>query len=169
LFQVRVIQALLAYECKKRPDLAAIVARIDILPDEAIGNLPVALPWMREALRDLKRQSAYKRLETLVNEHALDGHTPDPVGTLRRWTGGEAYVRVGRTKLLMTTGALFWLDRQGIWFDTIVTATIDPLIKDNSTLVGKCTRSEYIRLVHDQRNTVSQPTARATYSFFRPG
>jgi len=167
---IRDIQAMLAYECKRRPELAAFAERVD-LSDEEIDNYPVAMPWMRKALHDLKQKRSYSRMEASADDWVVDGRSTDPIGLVRRWTGADTFVQVGRTQLLVTTGSLFWLDRSGIWFDTIFTTVVDPAIKANSVPAGEATRSQYIEMLRSRHESVEvvEPVAPASrFTIFRP-
>jgi hypothetical protein len=165
---------LLNYEAGRRPELAQLMAEIDRLTVAEIEAAQVPLPWMRSALLTLKQQRQYHAWAATADEWAQDGTTTDPVGTVRRWIGSDAYVRVGRTELLIKYGELIWADRSGIWIDTIHTTHVDPKIKTNTVPQGKMTRSAYNLAIRNKARGGQEPapveqTQTAPFRIFRPG
>jgi hypothetical protein len=127
------------------------------------------LPWICDALVRLKAKRRHIRLQQSTDEWAIDGVVADPIGVTRQWQGSEAYIRVGRTELLITPGQLIWLDRTGIWIDTIHTTHIDPKLKTHTVLRGSMTRSAYniaIRTKSQQAHV--SPTERPAFEIWRP-
>lgn len=164
---------LLKYECTRRPDLAALAANVEHLSDDEIKAAGVAAPWMRDALLRLKAKRLYDCWAATVDLWAQVGQVGDPPGVTRRWQGGETYVRVGRTELLMRFGQLIWLDRNGIWIDTIHTTHIDPKLHAHTVFHGRMTRSEYNDAVREQARTLrtptdDSPTEKQMFRIFRP-
>lgn len=165
---------LLEYEIKRQPALARLAEQIEHLSEQAIQDADVPLPWMRDALTRLKAKRQFNRLAQSADDWAIERYTADPIGVTRRWEASEAYVRVGRTELLMTPGQLIWLDRKGIWIDTIFTTHIDVKLKTHTVLHGQMTRSDYNLAVRARARgaTLSTPvyddTPVSNFRIYRP-
>lgn len=173
----RDLLSLLAYEARRRPELADLVTQAELgtLDEDAIAAAPVKLPWMRQALRMLSQAHQQEALAALVQQWVVDGHTADPIGETRRWEGGSTFIQVGRTQLQVECGQLIWLQPNGVWIDTIWSAVIDPLLLRQTVGCGMMRRSEYMSAVRDRARqlcpessiSVSQPMERVR--FYRPG
>lgn len=165
--------ALLDYETQRQPELADLVARIDLLSEAEIRAVPVKLPWIRQALLTLKRQHARTILAASLEQWVVDGHAPDPEGEMRRWEGADTFIRVGRTSLEICYGQLVWFDQGGVWIDTIRSTVIDPLLARHTVSCGRVRRSAYMTAVRSRtkqlcpESAAAQPLERVR--FFRPG
>lgn len=143
-------EALLAYEARRRPDVADLVERAESLTDAEIDAAPV-LPWIRNAVRDLrakKRSDAVAaRMVAAIEAGAFDTSAPvaEPLGDMRQWTGDRTFVRVDRGgQIEMEPGELFWLPPNGgVWIGTIYAKTVDPHLLTSSTACGRITHSGY--------------------------
>lgn len=139
---------LLRYEAKRKPELAALIARAHQLTDEEIDAAPV-LKWMKSALRTVRRKTQddeeVKRLMMSIEEHIVDFITPDPVGKMFRWDGAETFIYFGKSELLVPTGALLWMSdsQPGIWYETAFAKQIDRRLLDGLRIVGVRTKSQY--------------------------
>jgi hypothetical protein len=166
---------ILRYEMERRTDLAALAAEVDDLTEAEIRARPVASRWMHDALIALKAMNRQKAMQATVADWAIDGQLADPVGVLRRWSGSDGYVRIGRTELAVKTGQLLWLDQNGLWIDTIFTCHIDPKLKTQTVFQGKTTRSEYYALLRSGKQTwgtmsaTDAPGANSQFRMYRPG
>ena len=147
---LRDLLVMLTYEIKRRPDLAQLAAQVDQLSAAQLRSADVAMPWMHEALVQLKLKHQVEGLAATADQWAVDGTIADPMGVMREWQGGETYLRVGRTELLITPGTLIWLDRQSLWIDTIQSHHIDPRLHSQSVLRGRMTRTEYYQAVRQR-------------------
>lgn len=170
---IRDTLVLLTYEMNRRPELAALAARIDHLSDDEIRQAEVPLPWIRNALLQLKAKRINDAMQDSLDQWVIDGHMGDPIGTLRRWTGDDGYLRIGRGQLFIRTGQLLWLDRSGVWIDTIQTSYVDPKLKTHTVSCGSITRSEYYRAVRQTANglavsSVAPPVDKPTFEIYRP-
>jgi hypothetical protein len=174
----RDIQKLLAYEAKRSPDLAHLIDNITAMSDDEIRQAKVKLPWMRTALLDLKKKASYKNLAEMILPMVVDGLSADPIGETRRWTGDNAFVRIGRSQLEIKLGELIWFDGKGLWIDTIYTTVIDPLMLHHTTSMGQMTRSAYMLAVRDRARSPQVATAStvdlvrdpmSSVRIFRPG
>ena len=164
---------MLDYEADRQPVLADLIARIDLLGEAEIKTAPVKLPWIRKALLLLKQERAQTALGASLEPWITHGHTPDPMGEMRRWEGADSFVRVGETSLEVRCGQLLWFDQTGVWIDTIHTTCIDPLIARNTVSCGQVCRSDYLMAVRTRtkqlcpETEMQQPIERVR--FFRPG
>ena len=163
---------MLDYEADRQPALAALIAQIDQLTEAEIRTAQVKLPWMRKALLLLKQERAQTVLGASLEPWIIDGHTPDPMGEMRRWEGADAFVPVGETSLEVRCGQLLWLDRTGVWIDTIHTSRIDPLIARNTVSCGQVRRSDYLLAVRGRTKQLcpelAGPQGLDSVRFFRP-
>lgn len=170
-------QVLLTYEAKRRPKIAAWMAQIDSLTDSEIAALPVPLPWMRQALLTLKENRRLDGLKAMLmadyDHWVTDGRSADPIGIMRQWTGGEAYVRVRRGEILVTHGQLLWINADGIWLDTVHTTHVDPKLHANTVSRGAISRSGYMEAVRNRLNggavRAEVPQPKPFFTTFRPG
>ena len=164
---------MLDYEAARQPVLADLIARIDLLGEAEIKTAPVKLPWMRKALLLLKQERAQTALGASLEPWIIDGHTPDPMGEMRRWEGADAFVRVGETSLEVRCGQLLWFDQTGVWLDTIHTTHTDPLIARNTVSCGQVRRSDYLLAVRGRTKQLcpelAAPHGLERVRFFRPG
>jgi hypothetical protein len=163
---------MLDYEAKRRPALAALVDRIDLLDEATIRAAPV-MPWMRQALALLKQEHRRDSLEASMDQWATHGQNPDPIGEMRRWEGMDTFVKVGRTQLEICAGHLIWIAQNGVWIDTIFSSLIDPLLFSNTCSCGEVRRSEYMEAIRARTRqlcpdaNLPQPMERVR--FYRPG
>jgi hypothetical protein len=177
-------QTLLKYEAKRSPDLLHMIENLNAMTNEDIRAAKVKLPWIRNALLDLKKRGDDAKLNESLAQHLeryiVDGFIADLTGETRRWNADGLFVKIGRTQLQMKQGQLIWFDGTGIWIDTIYTTVIDPLLLRHTTSLGRTTRSEYMNAVRndirqrDQTTTpaaldVSTGTQSQTFQIFRPG
>jgi hypothetical protein len=164
---------MLDYEAKRRPALAQLITDIDNLSVEAIQAAKVPLPWIRKALLDLKRHSTNRALAVSLEPWLVDGTMADPVGEMRRWEGGNSYVRIGRTQLEMCHGQLLWVGATGLWIDTVHTTIVDPQLVRHTVGCGSVTRSAYMLAVRTRARElcpdVAQPEPAERIRFYRPG
>jgi hypothetical protein len=162
---------MLDYEARRRPELADLVAKIDLLDEDAIRAAPVKLPWMREALLMLKREHQRDLLAATLDQWVVNGYNADPLGEMRRWESGNTFVRVGRTQLEISCGQLIWL-QNGVWIDTIWSAAIDPLLISETTKCGTVRRSDYLMAVRNRARQLCPETMTPEpverIRFFRP-
>jgi hypothetical protein len=135
---------MLDYEAKRRPTLAALLAGIDHLSEEAIQASPLPLPWMRQALLQ------YKREHTVPVVEAHQSYVPDPDGEMRQWFGDSAFIRVGQSSLQICDGQLVWFGPDGVWIDTIRTTLIDPLLRTRTASRGRMSKSAYHHAVRSR-------------------
>jgi hypothetical protein len=175
----RDIMVLFEYERKRRPELAQLAANVGSMSDDQINHVDVAFPWMREALFRLKGKQVYETLQNCVEQWVIDGVTDDPMGEMRQWQGSDTYIKMsshGRpiASLLIMPGALIWVDRTGVWIDTIHSTDIDPRLTSGTVTRGMVTRSVYILAVREARHgviegieVVQEPVSQVR--FFRPG
>jgi hypothetical protein len=125
---------------------------------------------MRQALLHLKATRQ-------INAGIVDGSSADPMGVMRQWQGGEVYIRIERTELMMKTGQLIWLDQSGMWIDTLFTKYIDPKIHAFTVFRARMSRSDYNKAVREQargsRCMLAEPvTAQeeiGRFRIYRPG
>jgi hypothetical protein len=169
----RDILSLLDYEAQRQPEIADLVARIDLLSEADLRVAPVKLPWMRQALLMLKRDRARTVLAASLEQWVVDGHAPDPEGEMRRWEGADTFIQVGRTALEICYGQLVWFGQSGVWIDTICATVIDPQLARNTVSCGRVRRSAYMTAVRSRMKQLC-PAMAATQPmeqvrFFRPG
>jgi hypothetical protein len=169
---MRDLMTMFEYERKRRPDLAALSDDIANLSEDQIRATDL-MPWMRVALLQLKSNHNSTILSDIIDQSVVDDTNPDPLGMMCQWNGGEAFIKVGRTSLLVGPGTLLWLTRNGMWIDTIFTKDIDPQLRGNITAKGEVTRSAYNIAVRDKRRKsipeMSMPEPAERIRFFRPG
>lgn len=145
----RSLTDLIRYEAKRRPEIAALVARAATLSDAEIAAAEVPLPWFRKALAQLRDEAAraavFRRVAATIEQHVVAGTVPDPEGTLRRWQGGRTFLALDRGGgVEVDDGALLWLpDGGGVWIDTIFARTPDPRIAAASQPVERTRLSGY--------------------------
>ena len=168
----RDLKTLLAYEIKRRPALAGIYANLDEITAAELERIPLPVAWMRTALLQVKADRALRAAAAEIGTLTVDGQVPDPLGTVRRWIGNDAFVRVGRSELLVTVGTLIWLDRSGVWIDTIHTTHIDPKLAQQTVFHARMTRSAYAAAIRrgqlDANPAAPALTAERPFRIFRP-
>ena len=127
-FSGRDMVSLLLNEAKRKPAIAALVARISELSVEDIDAAEVPLPWFRIALKRLKEREYANE----VSEHAtgfanlMGGieNTPQ-IGTVLRYTGSEfdlIPVAKGSARSLtlrIKTGELLFLSGNETWAGSV--------------------------------------------------
>lgn len=169
----RDIFSLIEYEAKRDSALSELVQRAPRMTDEEIDAAQVRLPWMRRALRAIRARDASHAIEAAILRNAMLGYTGDPTGEIRQWNAGNAFIGIGRGHLEIKCGDLVWFDGGAVWIDTIYTQHVDPSLLQNTTSLGKATRSEYMRAVRERllRNAPTEFTPRDSWSsvrFYRP-
>lgn len=149
---MRNLKSLIAYEAKRRPEVAALVERAATLTDEEIENAKVPLPWYRKALRELRADA--ERLEVLSPEmlealHNNDNYTDiasdnETMGQVFRYMGENFFQQSGGWQVEITHGELFYFHPSGVaWFGETRVAR-PPAALNNSQHVGDMTRGDYI-------------------------
>jgi len=64
-------------------------------------------------------------------------------------------------------GQLIWIDRTGVWIDTICASQADPLLGRHTVTCGRVTRSEYFTAIRARlrqlspMETIAQPSSGA--------
>lgn len=154
---------LLKYEAKRDPALATLLANVSSMTTEQIKQAKVKLPWIRQTLLQMKRQSTIDALALQTSDWATHGVSPDPVGEMRRWIGQDAFVKIGRGQLEIKYGHLIWL-KDGVWLDTIYAAVVDPLLLRYTESCGYATRSQYMQAVRERVNRLDAPTHTIAHS-----
>lgn len=146
--------ALLRYEATRRPEIAALLARVHELTDEDIDNAQVPLPWYRQALKSLTRNN---RVSALIDQHVVNGFSVDPEGEIVTYTGDEIWVTVRSTQLLLKSGTLiFFPEKGGVWLETLFLPNIDPRLL-NGRGHGKGTRQSYRVALQEARERACAP------------
>jgi len=168
----RDLLTMLEYEARRQPVVAALMADIHQLSEDDIRAAPVKLPWLRQALLVLKQQFERDALAASLDSWAKSGHTPDPLGEMRRWEGPDCFIRVGRSQLEIHSGQLIWCDSSGVWIDTIHCAAVDPALMRQSVPCGRVPRSAYMLAIREHARHLcptpgTQPIERVR--FYRPG
>ena len=125
-------RTLLEYEAKRRPVLAKLLERVAFLSDEEIEGADLPLSWMRIALRRQRDEAAYQRrlreAEITMQADVIQGTTPDPVGTICEYVGGDFFMKA-RTLIEVRTGTLVFLPESGgLWLDHSFYAERDPAL-----------------------------------------
>lgn len=147
-------KTLLQYEAKRSPALADMIANIHLMSKADIKAARI-MPWIRQALLDLKRTDDQEHLAVDLEPYIVDSVVPDPVGETRRWISGTTYIKVGRRKALLeiTSGQLIWIDGNGgVWIDTVYSEVIDPSLLAYTESSGMMTRLAYLSILRDNRN-----------------
>lgn len=145
-------QTMLAYEAKRSPDLAKLISDISSLSEDDIRAARVKLPWIRQALLELKRSTEVQQLSVDLEPYIVDSKLPDPMGQTRRWNGDTGFMKIGRGHLEIRTGQLLWFDQDGVWFDTVFGKTFDPMLMARSVVVGEMSKLTYFDMVRIERN-----------------
>jgi hypothetical protein len=118
---------LLHYEATVKPDVKQLLDRVDSMTDDDINNAVVPLPWYRDALRKIKAQNAYATMQALVNAHAIDGQTNDPMGWMAKWDADETTMAVDKGGVDVKFNTAVWFpDTGGVWIETLFSNFIDP-------------------------------------------
>lgn len=155
----RNIKTLFAYECNRQPALAALVERIDTLSEADIAVTPVKLPWMRNALLQLKRDRMAEKLAIDLESVIVDGVVSDDLGWMRVWIGPSMFISIGRTGLEIHPDQLIWLGFTGMWIDTIYADKVPPEVLRYTRSLAKVTRSEYYQAVRKLINSLTAPAS----------
>jgi len=118
---------MLVYEANRRPKLAAMLQSILNHSPEDIENSGFP-KWIRQALLGKIGQAAQAVVDVKNYDNIVDGVMPDPLGELRRWMGGDTFIRIDRGQSLqINSGALVWLPYTGgVWIETVFSRLIDP-------------------------------------------
>jgi len=144
---------LLEYEAKRQPALATLIANLDRLSHEDIQTAEVRLPWMRQALLQMKQDHAATAV--LDASCIITSVVPDPQGEMREWTGDPTFVRVGGTHLEVMPGQLLWFGQTGVWLDTIYSKLIDPQLYARTVTRGQIAKSGYLDAVRNRARRLS--------------
>lgn len=146
--------ALLRYEATRRPEIAALLARVHELTEEEIDNAQVPLPWYRQALKSLQKNN---RVAALIDQHVVNGFSADPEGEIVTYTGDEIWVTVRSTQLLLKSDTLlFFPTKGGVWIETLFIPTIDQRLL-NGRGHGKGTRQKYREMIQAKREGMNPP------------
>lgn len=161
--------SLLEYEASRQPALAAMIANLDHMSEDAIQSAKVRLPWMRQALLQMKRD---RTTPVLDDSRAVTSVVADPQGEMRQWTGDLAFVRVGGTQLEVTPGQLIWFGPTGVWIDTIYATLIDPQLLAHTVSCGRVSKSHYLDAVRNRTRQLpaasDTPISATGIRFYRP-
>lgn len=152
---------MLAYEAKRRPEIADLLARVHDLTDEELANAKVPLPWYRLALQKIRDQGRADKiaanLYTHVMMHIEDRHLADPEGYQCRYNGMTQFVEIDRgNQLQIDTGTLIFFPKNGgVWIDNLFSKKIDHRLKtecifekENTLMFYKMARSDQRRNDH---------------------
>lgn len=139
------LPVLLKSEAKKRPEIAALLERVETLTDEEIAAAP-GLPWVRKALhqaRDIAEVNDPRFIERIMGR-VRTGFVADPEGILAQW-GMESWMVIERgNQLLMPEGTLVFLpETGGAWLGSIFVEHVTPALLTNTRMVGRTTKSGY--------------------------
>jgi hypothetical protein len=148
------LTTLLHSEAKRKPELAALIDRVQDLTEEEIDAAP-GLPWVKKALREMRGpfggEDNYNLALARILPHIRNGVVPDGEGTLSQWVT-DGWATIDRNnQLLMTPGALVWFpDTGGCWIGSIFTHTITSAFLNNTRLMRRCTKSDYALAQRDR-------------------
>lgn len=144
---------MLVRDAKRFPKLAALVERAEHLTDDEIDTADVPLAWYKKALRKLRAKcieddraaAEYQDVYQRVAAGIKNGFAADPLGQIREWRGGDAWIKTGaETSLLMNEGKLIWYPMTGgCWIETVFCAVPDPRLLAESVPLRVGTKSEY--------------------------
>jgi hypothetical protein len=142
---------LLLSEAKTRPDIAALVDRVENLTDAEIEAIKVPLPWFRTALRRLRAQRGATTLAAYIEQHVVDTLAPDPEGWLHIWKGGAEFLPLGRgTAMDVQDGEpLFLPDTGGFWLATAFAPDIPHSLLLGSLRARRETKGGYMTARRD--------------------
>jgi len=145
---IRDTKTLLAYEAKKRPNLQSLINRLPNVTDEEIEKSGL-IKWIRQALYKIKKDNQEKiknqKISNDIEKFIVDGHIPDPLGNMYRWTGPDMFIQIERGNMLeVRNNSLIWLPiKGGIWIENLFCRFIDPKVLINSKLIKLISKSEY--------------------------
>jgi hypothetical protein len=163
------IVTMLESEARRRPEIAALLARCETLTDEDIDNAQVPLKWYRDALREARQrkttQLAYEAIEKLAKLQTVSEVTTsenEKLGVWIEYTGDNFWAK-GRRGFEIEIKAGDWLffpeDGSGAWLNQTFLDRPAAQLKQ-SRKVGEGTRYEY--LCAYQNNLLSLPVSGAT-------
>jgi hypothetical protein len=142
---MRTPESLLAYEASRKPIVADLVNRCEILTDDEINQAEV-LPWIKKLLLEKREMSRYRsHLSKFESEMVIKTSiVPDPAGTIYYWNGDDEWIQLdGPTMLMIRYGDLIWCpDSGGAWIDTIFVSR--PMFLNRSVFVQRSSKLEYI-------------------------
>lgn len=112
--------ALLHYEAKRRPEVAAVLNDITAYTAAEIEAMPLPLPWIRNALLTAHKQAMdavrMGRAVATIGDHIVTGFSDDPEGWLCEYTGPPDYY----ASVLVEDGSWVFVEDNGaVWFDTV--------------------------------------------------
>lgn len=149
---MRSIENMLAYEAKKKPVVADLVARADALSDEEIDSAPV-LPWIKDAVRSLRADKEHEVFASELLSLVIDGVREDVIGEVREWIQAETYVNLDRGgQLLVNPGDIVFLPTAGgVWIDTIFSRNVDKRLSQATKPLLMMRKSEYTTKIRERR------------------
>jgi hypothetical protein len=161
----------LEYEAKIKPEIAALVARVDDMTDEEIDAAQTPLPWFKIALKRLRDTRRYEKMRGEILDGMQDGFSPDPMGYAAEWNGGEVFVKTSANMLIeVTDRTLLWFpDAGGMWVESTYCSTVDARMASLKS-IGRMTKSEYMVKYKEQlqkRHGVYQSPESQSSSPFR--
>jgi hypothetical protein len=169
----RNLDDLLEYEARRHPELANVIANLGNMTEADIKAVRLPLPWIRKTLLARKRNQERDLLAGSLDQWVIDGHTPDPMGEMRRWEASNTFIRVGRSQLEIQYGHLIWLEANTVWIDSIRSQVIDPLLLRHTISCGHVRRSAYLEAVRVRSRQLMPhemaPTPMERVRFYRPG
>lgn len=145
---------MLRYEAKRSPVLADMMTNIGLLSKADIQAAKM-MPWVRQALLELKQTDDQQHLAVDLEQYIVDSVAPDPMGEMRRWLWDTTYIKIGKRKSLLEikTGQLVWFDGNGgVWVDTVYSEVIDPALHAYTESCGAMTRLSYLDILRGRRN-----------------
>ena len=80
-------KTLLREQAIKKPDLQKLLDSVNELTQDDIDILNHPL-WIKKALYQIKLETNIAKIEW------VDGETPDVIGKIYKWTGGEQWVKI---------------------------------------------------------------------------
>ncbi len=137
------LPVLLQSEAKRKPELAALIARVDSLTDEEIATAP-GLPWVRKALAEMRGAVEDVAMTARILARVTTSWVEDGQGVLAQ-IQSEGWIKVERdNQILVNCGELVWLpDTGGCWIGSIFTQRVTPELLARTRQVRRCTKSEY--------------------------
>jgi len=140
------LEGLLTYEAKRKPEVQALVDRIDDLTDADIESAVVPLPWFRQALKQMRDRRAAERRNGGVLEKVVYGVNPEVMGRVFYWNNEPIFIQTSNIATIeLGHQELYFLpDSGGLCLGYSTFKLQDPRLLQGVLEAEGQTRSQYL-------------------------
>lgn len=141
------LEGLLEYEAKRKPEIKALLDRVDDLTDADIESAVVPLPWFRQALKQIRDRRAAERRNGGALEKVVYGVNPEPLGRVFYWNQETIFIQTSNIATIeLNYQELYFLpDTGGLCLGYSTFKLQDPRLEQGVLEAEGQTRSQYLQ------------------------